>query len=377
MVYLDNSATTPLMPEVHEVMSRVLHEVYANPSSPHTLGEQANQIIIRAQATIARHLSCNPGEICFTSGGTEANNLAIQGIAYAYKNRGRHLITTKVEHASVYEVFQALEQDGFAVTYLDVDTEGCISIQDLQAAIRDDTILVSLIHVNNELGSVQPIAEVGRILKEYRQLFYHVDAVQSFAKLKLHPADLGIDLLTISAHKFGGPKGIGCLYKRKNMRLKPLMYGGGDLLRPGTPVVASVAGMAQALILAAAKTDTFLVQAARLRKMILMNLEKLPYCWKLNGHPTNNRFVPYIFNLSFPGIRAEVMVNALAAEGVIVSSKAACSSKLAGSSRVLKAIGVSEEDAESAIRISIGCHNDETDIRAFIEAIDRVLAKLS
>ncbi|MCH5583908.1 cysteine desulfurase [Shimazuella sp. AN120528] len=373
MHYLDNSATTKPFKEVIELMGRVMEHTYANPASLHGLGFKAEKIVENARHLIAKELNAIPSEIVFTSGGTEANNLAIQGVAKAYQNRGRHIITTKIEHDSVYEVFRDLEKQGYSVTYLSVNESGEISLEELQASLTDKTILVSIMHVNNETGSIQSLEEIGQLLSSFPKLFFHVDAVQSFAKLPIDVNKMKIDLLSLSAHKFHGPKGIGALYLKKNKLIQPLLIGGGQEqgFRSGTLAVPLIVGMGKALEIASNNRDVFYQQAKYWKKDLLFVLSNL------NGIVLNGaKGVPYILNFSCPGIKSEVLVRALEEKRLYVSSKSACSSKKETPSRVLLAMGKKRTEAISGIRISMGMLTTLQDIEACSQAISNVIPTL-
>lgn len=371
-VYLDNSATTRPLPEVVEYMTEVLTENYGNPSSLHNKGLAAERIMKRARKAIARKLGVNPGEVYFTSGGTESNNLAIKGVASTYKNRGRHLITSKVEHASVIDTFTALEEEGYEVTYLNTDKKGLISLDELANAIRPETTLVSLIHVNNELGSINPVEKIGPLIKNInRNTFFHVDGVQSFGKILLKPADWQIDLLTVSAHKIHGPKGIGALYLKKGIELKPLLHGGGQEkgLRSGTENLPGIAGFIPAVESLPDFTSTSprYEKLDRLRDYFLNRLkETLPET--VINSPEEG--APHIISLSFPGLKGEILVHSLEGEGIYVSTRSACHSRNDQKSHVLKAINLPPEYIDGTIRISLSRFNKE-------EEIDYTIAKLA
>lgn len=373
MHYLDNSATTKPFAEVTKIVSWMMENTYANPASLHGLGFQAEKVVENARHLISEELNVSSSEIIFTSGGTEANNLAILGVARAYQNRGKHLITTSVEHDSVYEVFRYLEKIGYSVTYLSVNESGQVSLDELKESITDKTILVSIMHVNNETGSIQSLAEIGQLLASYPKLFFHVDAVQSFAKLPIDVNEMKIDLLSISAHKFHGPKGIGALYLRKNKLIQPLLIGGGQEqgIRSGTLAVPLIAGMQQALEIALNKRDNFYQNAKKWKRDLLSTLSTLDGI-VLNG----TEGVSYILNFSCPGLKSEVLVRALEEKAVYVSSKSACSSKKEIPSRVLLAMGKKRSEAKSSIRISMGMLTTSTDIEACKQALSIVIPTL-
>jgi cysteine desulfurase len=373
MHYLDNSATTQPYLEVIETVSYHMQHHYGNPSSLHRLGFQAEQVVEEARQIVAKELHATASEVIFTSGGTEANNFAITGVTKSYQNRGKHLITTQIEHDSVYEVYQQLEREGFTVTYLPVDEEGKVSVEQVQAALTPETILVSIMHVNNEIGSIQPITEVGQLLSKYPKIFFHVDAVQSFAKVPIDVKKMGIDLLSLSAHKFHGPKGVGALYLRKNKRISPLLIGGGQEqgFRSGTLAVPLIAGLAKAVTQSVDKRSNFFHEATTWKSRLQAQIASLE---KTLVNVASG--VPYIINFSCPGVKSEVIVHALEAEGIYVSSKSACSSKNESPSRVLLSLGRNRNEAISGIRISLGMLTTESDIIACEQAISNVIPTL-
>ncbi|SEN06287.1 cysteine desulfurase family protein [Lihuaxuella thermophila] len=378
MIYLDNSATTPMHPEVIDVMTDVMKKIFGNPSSLHGLGAKAERLVEQARQVTARMLGCTPQEIFFTSGGTEANNLAIKGTLDRIHGRGKHIITTKVEHPSVYEVYEQLKKRGWRVTYLSVDSLGRVNPDEVEKAVDDETVLVSVMHVNNEVGTIQPIGEIGKRLAKYPKVLFHVDAVQSFAKLPLLPARAHIDLLSISAHKIHGPKGIGALYVRKNLSLEPLLVGGGQEkgLRSGTEYVPGIAGLAKAIVLAEQKRTEFLRNSQRWKKAFLERLDGKLSPMIVNGDISPEGCAPYILSLSFPGIKSEVLVHALEEEGIYVSSKSACSSKAEIPSRVLKAMGRTDEEAIGSIRISMGFQTTAEEMERCADVLLRVIPRL-
>jgi cysteine desulfurase len=378
VIYLDNSATTQTDPEVAKVMADVMVDVFGNPSSLHGLGVKAERLVTGARKVIAQALNVSPEEIFFTSGGTEANNLAIRGVTEEYAGRGKHLITTEIEHPSVYEVFQYLERKGWNVTYLPVDSQGRVNPDDVERAITEETVLVSIMHVNNEIGTIQPIEEIGRRLERYPKVLFHVDAVQSFGKIPLLPRQAKIDFLSASGHKLHGPKGVGCLYIRKNLHLPPLLIGGGQEqgIRSGTENVPGIVGMAKAVVLARQKGDAFIRDSANWKEAFLRQIQERLSSVIINGDVSREGGAPYIINLSFPFLKSEVIVHALEKEGVYVSSKSACSSKKELPSRVLKAIGRSDEEALGSIRISLGRMNTEEDLMRCADALGKVIPML-
>ncbi|MCT8137362.1 cysteine desulfurase [Anaerobacillus sp. CMMVII] len=374
MIYFDNSATTKPYKEVLETYSKVSEVYFGNPSSLHTLGKEAEMLLDQGRDQIAKLLKVNKKEIVFTSGGTEGNNLAIKGIALEHKNRGKHLITTHVEHASNYEAFAQLEKLGYEVTYLHVNESGEISIDELKNALRDDTILVSMIHVNNELGSIQPIKEVGELLTAYPKVYFHVDHVQGMAKVPLFFKDCHIDLCTISGHKFHGPKGTGVLYIRQGIKLFSLFTGGVQEhnFRAGTENIPGYVAMAKALRISMEKYVEKKLHLVQLRQQLVDSLNEIEGV--VVNSPTNG--APHIVNFSLPGIKPEVVIQALGERKMYVSTKSACSSKLSEPSRILMVTGVGEARAISAIRASFSFENTVEEVTEFVEALKIIYSQL-
>lgn len=372
-IYLDNSATTQPFPEVLEAMTEVLTRCYGNPSSLHRKGLEAEEKVDRARKEIARSLSVKPAEILFASGGTEANNLAIQGAVRRYRNRGIHIITSSVEHSSVLDVMRYLEGEGYRVTYLPVDRSGRVRVSDVEQALTDETLLVSIMYVNNETGAVQPIPEIGRLLEKSPKTLFHVDAVQAYCKIPLRPKEDKIDMLSVSAHKLHGPKGVGALYVREGVDLMPIVYGGGQERgkRSGTENVAGIAGFGAAVRKILPEFDGDRQRMEALRDQLIERIEKT-IGWARINTPREHA-APHIVNVSFPGVKGEVLVHALETEGVFVSTGSACSSKEKIHSHVLKAMGLPEEELDGAIRISlsVGTTADE------IEEAAGILARLA
>ena len=370
-VYFDNSATTRCTKGVVDLMQQVLLEDYGNPSSLHMRGVVAEKYIKTATEQIAKILKVAEKEIYFTSGGTESNNLAIIGTAFANPRAGKHLITTSIEHASVYNPMIFLEEQGFEVTYLPVDGSGMISLEALAEAVREDTILVSLMHVNNEIGTIEPIEEAAKLIHEKNpKTLIHVDAIQSFGKLRIYPKRMGIDLLSVSAHKIHGPKGIGFLYVKDKTKMKPLIHGGGQQknMRSGTENVAGIAGLGAAATELYEDFDAKIEQLYELREYLVKGMCALEGT-TVNG-ATGSQAAPHIVSVSFDKIRAEVLLHALEERGVYVSTGSACSSNHPAISGTLKAIGVKEELLDATVRFSLSVDSTK-------EEADYVLAQLA
>lgn len=372
-IYLDNSATTKPLPEVVDKVIDALTNNFGNPSSLHNKGLDAEKILKEARSKVAEKLAVETSEIYFTSGGTESNNLAIKGTAYNYKNRGKHLITTGVEHSSVLESFLVLEEEGFDVTYLKTDKYGRISLTDLAKSITKETILVSIIHVNNELGTIHPIDKIGKIIKEKnKNTYFHTDSIQSFGKIFLEPKESLVDLLTISGHKIHGPKGIGILYKKKGVEIKAQQVGGGQEgnLRCGTENIPGIAGLIPAVnaLPDFSKGYNCRLELDKLMKYFLKKLKKIKKKIIINS-PENA--APHILSISFPGIKGEVLVHSLEAEGIYLSTGSACHSKSKEKSHVLRSIGLPAEQIDGTIRISFSHFNTKEEIDYTIETINK------
>lgn len=373
MIYFDNSATTRPYEEVLDAFITVNREFFGNPSSLHNFGGKAEKLITKAREQISGLLGVRPTEIYFTSGGTEANNLAIKGLALEHQGRGNHIIATSVEHASVREACRQLESLGFTTTYLPVGKDGAVSVEDIRAAITEETILVAVMHVNNEVGAVQPVQDIAQLLKSYPKIHFHVDHVQGAGKL---PLDLSvIDTASFSAHKFHGLKGTGFLYVRDGIRLFPL-FGGGNQerrVRSGTENTGGIVSMAKAFRLI---EEERIAKGGRLREIrnnIISGLSKME---NVHVHTPEKHAAPHIINFSVPGLKGEVLVHALEQEGIIVSTTSACSSKDKSASGTLIAMGVSEEEARSAIRASLSYQNTMNEAKEFLEKLDKVIRKL-
>lgn len=375
-VYFDNSATTKPAPEVIESMVAVLEKYYGNPSSLHHLGVETEKLMNRSRQLSAQLLEVNEEEILFTSGGTESNNLAIKGIAFGYQNRGKHIITTEIEHSSVYEVCQELENKyDFEVTYLPVNKQGQISLDQLKDALRDDTILVSIMHVNNEMGSIQPLSVIGQILHQYPKVFFHVDQVQGIGKVPLSIKESYIDLLSLSGHKIHAPKGTGILYKHHRIQqLYPLFHGGAQQkeIRPGTENVAGIVALTKALRMVKENEAEHIQYLQQLRQKTIEGLQSIQGV-NINS-PTDLKYAaPHIVNASFLGIKPEVFVHALEEKGIYVSTKSACSSKEDKPSRILMALEEDENIAKSAVRISFSVNNTLEEVDYFLTVLKEIV----
>lgn len=361
-VYLDNSATTRAFPEVAELMTKIMCEDYGNPSSLHMKGVQAEQYLRYASETFSRILKVNGKEIFFTSGGTESDNMALIGCARANSRRGQHLITTQVEHPAVLNTMHYLESNGYRVTYLPVDAQGRISLGDLQRAITPNTILVSIMHTNNEIGTLQPIAEAGALIKRINPYtLFHVDAVQGFGKAKIYPRKMGIDLLSVSGHKIHGPKGVGLLYIGENVKIQPILHGGGQQmnLRSGTDNVSGIAGFAKAAQLLYEHYEDDVKRLYQYKKYFIDGVRKLEGV-KINGllpeSPDGAGTAPHIVSVSINGVRSEVLLHALEEDGIYVSAGSACAARKPKPSATLKAIGVEQGLLGSTIRFSFSVY---------------------
>lgn len=367
-VYLDNSATTPVKPEVLETMLPYLQDEYGNPSSIYKKAAASELAVRTGREQVAQALHAEVNEIFFTACGTEADNWAIKGAAYANQNKGKHIITSKIEHHAVLHTLEYLEKQGFSVTYLPVDAEGKVSPEALLDAIREDTILISIMMANNEIGTVQPIRELAAIAKE-KKILFHTDAVQAIGSLKVDVKELGVDMLSLSAHKFGGPKGVGALYVKKGTKIDTFMHGGAQERnrRGGTENVAGIAGLGKAITLATQSLEEKTKRIVALREKLIEGILATIPDARLNGHRTDR--LPGNVNFCFRYIEGEALLLRLDAKGIAASSGSACTSGSLDPSHVLLALGLPHEIAHGSLRLSIGEQNTE-------EEIDYVLSVL-
>ena len=374
-IYLDHAATTPTHPEVVKAMLPYFTDTFGNPSSVYSCGQEAKAAVEEARIKTAELIGARSEEIVFTSGGTEADNFALKGVAYANGHKGNHIITTSVEHHAVMEVCKFLGRRGFTITYLPVDKYGLVDPQDVKKVITDKTILISIIHANNEVGTIEPISEIGEIAKE-AGVYFHTDAVQAVGHIPVNVDKLKVDLLSISAHKLYGPKGVGALYIRKGTKLVSLMQGGGQekMRRAGTENVPAIVGLGKAVELAGQEMDKEAERLAGLRDKLIKGLmEKIDHV-QLNGHPT--RRLPNNIHVSVDFVEGESMLLNLDLEGIYASTGSACSSASLEPSHVLLALGLSPDQAHGSVRFTLGRENSEEDIERVLDVLPGIIAKL-
>ncbi len=375
MIYFDNSATTRPYNEVLDSFIKVSSEFFGNPSSLHGIGLQAEKLLTQARAQVANLLTVKPTEIYFTSGGTESNNLAIKGTVMLHKNKGKHLILSSVEHPSVRGAMEQLKKLGFDITYLPADQNGRVMVDDVKASIKKDTILVSVMQVNNEVGTIQPIAEIGKLLKQYPTILFHVDAVQAIGKVPLHLSENSVDLCSFSAHKFHGLKGTGALFIREGVRLDPLLSGGNQewKVRSGTENVAGAVAMAKALRMTMVNSELGIERMKKVKSLLRAELSRIDDL--IINTPLENS-APHILNFSIKGVKAEVLIHTLEQKGIYLSTTSACSSKKQLPSQTLLAMGVPDDLADSAFRISLSYDNTEDEAEKVIVAIEDAAKQL-
>ncbi len=350
--YLDNSATTKCFDEVIEAVESEMRDFYGNPSSMHNKGFEAEKKIRETTKLIASTLKCNESEIVYTSGGTESDNMALIGIARAYKRSGNHIIVSAIEHAAILQTAEYLKEEGYEISYLSTDENGTVDLEELGSLVREDTILVSIMAVNNEIGTVQPIEEISKIIKRRNpNVIFHVDAVQGYGKVKIIPGKMGIDLMSVSGHKIHGPKGVGFLYVSYKVKIKPIIFGGGQqkALRSGTENVCGIVGLGAAIKRVFEGFDEDTERMSSLRDYLIGRIEEINDV-KINGNPDAR--APHIVSASVRGVRAEVLLHALEEKGIYVSSGSACATNKPAVSATLKAINLDKDLLESTIRFS-------------------------
>jgi cysteine desulfurase len=376
-IYLDYAATTPLDPRVLEAMMPYLTEKFGNPNSIHAFGREARKAVDEAREKIAALLNCRPSELVFTGGGTESDNLALRGVAAAYRQKGNHIVTTAIEHHAVLHTCRALQDEGFEVTYLPVDEHGLVSPEQVAEAVTDRTILVSIMHANNEIGTIEPLADIVRAVKEKRpDVLVHTDAVQTVGHIPVDVEALGVDLLSFAAHKFYGPKGVGGLFVRRGVKLVPQLTGGGQERnrRSGTENVAGIVGMAKALEIAVAEMPTEIPRLQTLRDELINGvLAQIPDS-RLNGHPTQR--LPHNANFSFFGVEGEALLLQLDLHGIAASSGSACTSGSLEPSHVLLALGLSREWALGSLRLTLGRFTTRQHLERVLAVLPSIVEKL-
>lgn len=376
-VYLDNSATTRCLPEVAALMTRIMCEEYGNPSSLHKKGVESEKYVRYAKEVIAKCIKVQEKEIFFTSGGTESDNIALIGGAYANYRAGRHIITTRIEHPAVLQTCAYLEEQGFMVTYLPVDAKGVISLSDLERAMTKNTILVSIMHTNNEVGAIQPIEQAGELIKRMNpNTLFHVDAVQGFGKCRIYPKRMHIDLLSVSAHKIHGPKGVGFLYISDKAKVRPIIFGGGQQkgMRSGTENVPGIAGMARAIEEIFSDFEEKIEYLYSIKERFVKGVSALEGI-RLNG-PVGRDGAPHVVSVSIQGVRSEVMLHALEDKGIYVSAGSACSSNKPSVSATLKAIGVEKQYLDATLRFSFSLYTTEAEIDYTVKCLGELLPML-
>ena len=374
-IYMDNAATTPVKKEVLDEMIPYFTELYGNPSSVYELGRKSKMAIEDSRGRVAAQIGANDREIFFTGSGSEADNWAIKGVAYANKDKGNHIITTKIEHHAVLHTCEYLEKNGFEVTYLSVDEDGLIDIEELKSSIKENTILVSIMFANNEIGTIQPIEEIGKITKE-KGIYFHTDAVQAIGHVKIDVDKMNIDLLSMAAHKFYGPKGIGALYIRRGVKIDPLISGGAQERnrRAGTENVPFIVGMAKAIELAYEDMEESNARLIKLRNRMMEKIEEnIPYV-RLNGH--REKRLPGNVNYSFRFIEGESLLLSLDMKGIAASSGSACTSGSLDPSHVMLSIGLSHEVAHGSLRLSLGDFNTEEEVDYVVESLVPIVDRL-
>ena len=372
-IYMDNAATTPVANEVLKAMEPYFSKEFGNPNSLYDLGQKARDAVEESRKIVANMINAKPEEIIFTSGGTESDNLAIKGLALGNENK-RHVITTKIEHHAVLETCKWLEKNGYEITYLDVDGYGLVNPEDVEMAIRKDTLLVSVMHANNEIGTIEPIKEIGTICRK-KGVYFHTDAVQTIGKIPIDVKEMNIDLLSASSHKIYGPKGVGFLYVRNGIKIEPLIHGGGqeNKMRSGTENVAGIIGFGAAIKLAKKNMRTESKTETKLKDYLIKEVMKIPKSY-LNGYKTKR--LPFNAHFWFSGVEGEAIVMLLDKYGIAASTGSACSSGSLEPSHVLTSIGLNEEQAHGSLRLTIGRQTTFKEIRYTVKALKKIVNKL-
>ena len=375
MIYLDHSATSPVDPEVFKSMEPYFVNSYGNASTMYSLGREARKVMEENRKMVASLIGANPDEIIFTSGGTESDNIAIKGTVYRIKDKGNHIITSNIEHPAVDETCKYLEKNGFEVTYLPAGEEGIVKVEDLEKAITDKTILITIMHANNEVGTIQPIKEIGKVARKHK-IYFHTDAVQSVGKIPVDVNELNVDMLSLSAHKLYGPKGIGALYIKKGVRLEPILHGGGHEkgIRPGTENITGIVGLGKACQIAEENLEDTMQYVTSLRNEIIEKVLSEVEESYLNGHPTKR--LPNNINFRFTSIEGESLVLHLDSKGIASSTGSACSSKKLEPSHVLMALGLEEVDAHGSLRLTLGKENMKEEIDYIVKSVKDSVEKL-
>lgn len=375
IIYFDNAATTPIRPEVYDAMRPYIESCYGNPSSVYKIARESKKAIDLARKQVADAINADSGEIFFTGCGSESDNWAIKGVALALKDKGKHIITTNIEHHAILHTCEFLEENGYEVTYIPVDEYGMVSADDIKKAIRPDTILVSVMTANNEIGTIEPIREIGAVCRE-KGVYFHTDAVQAVGHIKIDVKEMNIDLLSLSGHKIGAPKGIGALYIRKGVKIKNLIHGGQQEKgkRAGTENVIGIAALGKAIELAVSEMEDTTERLKYLRDKIINGVLKNIEYSRLNGHPEER--LPGNVNISFEFIEGESMLLMLDAKGICASSGSACTSGSLDPSHVLLAIGLPHEKAHGSLRISLGYQNTEEEVDKLLEVLPPIVQRL-
>lgn len=373
MIFMDHSATTPVHPEVFNAMEPFLKSKFGNASTVYEIGREAKNAMEKAREQVASLISVKPEEIIFTGGGTESDNIAIKGIAYKKENRAKHIITTNIEHPAVKETCEYLEGLGFKITYVPVEKNGIIDPENIRKAIRDDTVLITVMHVNNEIGTIQPIKEISKIAKE-NGIIFHCDAVQSVGKIPVDAKELGVDILSISSHKIYGPKGIGALYIKEGIELEPIINGGGQErdLNPGTENIAGIVGLGKACEISENNLEENMEKILNLREKLIDGIENKIEAVYLNGD--REKRLPGNADFIVSGVEGEGLVSKLDLEGLYISTGSACSSNKHSTSHVLEAIGISGKDLHCSLRFTIGPENTEEEVEKTIELMEKSIA---